>query len=527
VTTLIIYRGETQVAQVTLTGKPMKIGRGKDNDIVLEDPGKGVSRVHAELRPEGDRYRLVDLQSQNGTWVSGQRVPSVLLAPGVVAAMGPFRVAIDASSPLTQAFAIPKPETFPDTGTEFSRPLPPRPSDEPEPVPVGSSDALLDDLAPADVHPPAPMPPVGPPAAKAAPAAAPAAAARRSAPSADAGARSRTMMVAVAALVVMLVCAVGGYALLKRRAKPPVWDATVAAALADSGRCQEALDQQINRALAAEPNNAEALRLKAKCTAPPQEPTTTTVPPVTVTATNKDKLDAAEVALQSNACQAALDAAKEVLAADANDQRAQDVAKKATDCLNPPQPQRANGTVDPVVRVAPAQGGLDPLPGETGKQYKARVDGMGKRYEDAVALLQAQKYQQALTELNGIAGQVPPGYRDLAQRRGEARNGISEESNRAYAAAQQAEQRQEWKTALAQYQRAQTLDPARDVSADVARVNDARIKAGHQLCQTADAAFSLGHASDAIDRYNKALELLSSSDECYARAKERLKTLGR
>src|SRR5690242_19295030 len=103
---LSIYRGEALISQVPLTGKTIRLGRGKDNDVVLEDPGKGVSRTHAELRAEGDRYRLVDLESQNGIWVSGERVPSVLLAPGVVAVMGPFRVAINAASPLTQPIVI-------------------------------------------------------------------------------------------------------------------------------------------------------------------------------------------------------------------------------------------------------------------------------------------------------------------------------------------------------------------------------------------------------------------------------------
>jgi hypothetical protein len=530
VTILTIFRGEAEIARVPLTGKTMKLGRGKDNDIVLDDPGKGVSRVHAELRPEGNHYRLVDLQSQNGTWVSGQRVPSVLLAPGVVAAMGPFRVAINASSPVTQALPINREDSLPET--EFSRPIPPLPpAAAAEPLAVADPNSLLDGLAPGQggaAVPPAPESTIPSPAPPRPPAAATEATARRPPAAANSAPRSRALPAIVGALVLVAASAFAGYKLLLHKAKPqPVWDATAAAALVDSGRCGEALDQQINPALAAQPDNAQALALKAKCTAPPPPPSTTTVPPVVV-ATNTEKLDAAEAALQASSCQAALDAANEVLAADANDERAQALVRKATDCLKPaavpaPTPPQA----EPAVRIAAAQGGLDPLPGENGKEYKARVAALRKRYDDAVALLQAQHNQQALRELDAIAGQVPAGYLDLSQRRTEARNAVADESSRAYAAAQQAEQRSDWNTALAQYQRAHDLDPARDVSAELARVKAARTTLGHQLCRDAEAAFALGHNGDARDKFTRVLDLLPSSDDCYAKAKDRLAQINR
>ena len=49
---LLIYRGESLLDERELTEQTLKIGRGAQNDIVLEDPGKGVSREHAELRFE-------------------------------------------------------------------------------------------------------------------------------------------------------------------------------------------------------------------------------------------------------------------------------------------------------------------------------------------------------------------------------------------------------------------------------------------------------------------------------------------
>ena len=95
---LRILRGETTHAEFELKGQTARIGRGPENEIVLEDPGKGVSRTHAVIRFDAGRYILVDNKSQNGIWVSGSRVPSVVLAPRVVASVGPFRLTIEASA---------------------------------------------------------------------------------------------------------------------------------------------------------------------------------------------------------------------------------------------------------------------------------------------------------------------------------------------------------------------------------------------------------------------------------------------
>jgi diguanylate cyclase (GGDEF)-like protein len=54
-------------------GRELLIGRREDADIQLRDDG--VSRRHASLLVEGEGATLVDLESANGTWVNGQRVP--------------------------------------------------------------------------------------------------------------------------------------------------------------------------------------------------------------------------------------------------------------------------------------------------------------------------------------------------------------------------------------------------------------------------------------------------------------------
>ncbi|HZH31191.1 MAG TPA: FHA domain-containing protein, partial [Pyrinomonadaceae bacterium] len=57
------------------------IGRSARNDVCIPDPF--ASRVHAEVRREGDAYVLQDLGSANGTLYNGDRVEAALtLTPG-------------------------------------------------------------------------------------------------------------------------------------------------------------------------------------------------------------------------------------------------------------------------------------------------------------------------------------------------------------------------------------------------------------------------------------------------------------
>jgi pSer/pThr/pTyr-binding forkhead associated (FHA) protein len=54
---------------ISITNTPVDIGRLSSNDVVLSDPN--VSRQHARLRRDGDRWVLQDLGSTNGTAVNG------------------------------------------------------------------------------------------------------------------------------------------------------------------------------------------------------------------------------------------------------------------------------------------------------------------------------------------------------------------------------------------------------------------------------------------------------------------------
>lgn len=92
--------GDNGVEQVVEAGEGrLQIGRGRDNDIVLPDPQKGVSRAHAELRYENGHYVIVDLQSQNGTWIDGRRVDRGEVPIGSEIAIGAYRLTLLADRP--------------------------------------------------------------------------------------------------------------------------------------------------------------------------------------------------------------------------------------------------------------------------------------------------------------------------------------------------------------------------------------------------------------------------------------------
>ncbi len=64
----------------------VSIGRALDNDIVVADAS--VSRHHAAIEANGAGYRVVDLGSQNGSFVNGQRIAEAPLTDGAAVRFG-------------------------------------------------------------------------------------------------------------------------------------------------------------------------------------------------------------------------------------------------------------------------------------------------------------------------------------------------------------------------------------------------------------------------------------------------------
>jgi Protein of unknown function (DUF3662)/Inner membrane component of T3SS, cytoplasmic domain len=73
-----------------LHGHPVVLGRAKDSDIRLSDPN--VSRRHAEVRPDGLGWTVVDLDSTNGIEVDGKRVKELALTDGAHFTIGTTEV---------------------------------------------------------------------------------------------------------------------------------------------------------------------------------------------------------------------------------------------------------------------------------------------------------------------------------------------------------------------------------------------------------------------------------------------------
>jgi hypothetical protein len=84
------YR-EIDLLEILADGDTAKIGRRNENQIVLFSPL--VSRTHAELRREGDRYFIRDLESSNGTYRSGKPVTrEIELQDGDVLTISSIRI---------------------------------------------------------------------------------------------------------------------------------------------------------------------------------------------------------------------------------------------------------------------------------------------------------------------------------------------------------------------------------------------------------------------------------------------------
>ena len=76
---LIVRQGPIQGQIFELNKNEISVGRDISNDFVINDAE--VSRKHAKLTLEGDRYKIEDLNSTNGTYIDGQR----LIGPHVMA----------------------------------------------------------------------------------------------------------------------------------------------------------------------------------------------------------------------------------------------------------------------------------------------------------------------------------------------------------------------------------------------------------------------------------------------------------
>jgi hypothetical protein len=84
----------------SLTTLSVSLGRGLDNDVVIEHPR--VSRYHAQLRRRDGQWWLIDLGSANGTTVNDQPVSEAVMQPGDVISLAGFEVHFRLQAPKDQ-----------------------------------------------------------------------------------------------------------------------------------------------------------------------------------------------------------------------------------------------------------------------------------------------------------------------------------------------------------------------------------------------------------------------------------------
>jgi predicted component of type VI protein secretion system len=155
VATLILLHGSTPDREIEIGERTLRVGRGDQNDVVLTDPGKSVSRFHAELRVEQGRFIIVDLNSQNGVWVGGRRVPQAVLEPGVPVVLGTYQL-------ILKPERLAQPDTSDATVITGTPPLGPQVTEiapVPAPVPLASPKAAASAKPAPSVRPPAPSRP--------------------------------------------------------------------------------------------------------------------------------------------------------------------------------------------------------------------------------------------------------------------------------------------------------------------------------------------------------------------------------
>ena len=85
----------TDGTRIPLSDKGAVIGRSPDCSVHIADAS--VSRRHAEIRPAGDGWLLVDLGSTNGTRVNGASVTERRLADGDAITVGDAKLRFEAS----------------------------------------------------------------------------------------------------------------------------------------------------------------------------------------------------------------------------------------------------------------------------------------------------------------------------------------------------------------------------------------------------------------------------------------------
>jgi pSer/pThr/pTyr-binding forkhead associated (FHA) protein len=87
---LVVRRGPNAGSRFLLDKETVTAGRHPESDIFLDDIT--VSRRHAEIHRDGDRFEVCDVGSLNGTYLNRDRVEKVELSNGDELQIGKFKL---------------------------------------------------------------------------------------------------------------------------------------------------------------------------------------------------------------------------------------------------------------------------------------------------------------------------------------------------------------------------------------------------------------------------------------------------
>jgi tetratricopeptide (TPR) repeat protein len=487
VSKLVVFRGTRPERYVDLTDRDLRIGRAADNDIVLDDPDRTVSRFHAELRYENGRFVLIDLNSQNGLWMDGQRLPRLTLEPGRPVTVGMFRLLLEEDGGQA-AVAAPTDATIMvgDVGAV-----------------AAAGPQTLDGAALAGT--PAPPPPPAPPPAAPAPARAQAAPApKKAAPPKPKPQGEQVSLISKIARPKVILAVVGLMFLL-----------LVARMLLDSGEAPPAQETQTAPTQPQETNEQLIARHvaegKAKMASGDYDGAIEAFQRALII--DQESPEALELKIKAEEAKRAQPAPSETPEPEKSD-TASTEAEKATEPAQKPPATDVTPTPRPARRTTPKPPALTP----------AQRD-LQQRYAAAKSALDRGRFAEAAAGFDAIL-QLQPGYEDAAVQLARARTAQKAQATEAVQQGRQLAQSGNLLGARDAYQRARGFDPAAPGLAEaMASLTEQMRDTGQQAYRRARQYDAVGRGADAVPLYQQAVQYLPDSDPNKKVALERLAAL--
>lgn len=460
-------------SELELEARDYRLGRASDNDIVLKDPDKTLSRHHAEIRFDGTQYVYLDLNSANGSWVGSEQVTRQVLDRGLVISLGDYDLSFGAAGKGE--------DTAPDADMTRVIPIPA--------FPGAAQNAPRRDTAVLQPHS------SPPPLAAAAPAAA---AARTPAPAKGWSPLRRVIIygwiIVGGAFAVMLA------ALL--RPDPP----------APTGASPAAGAAEVTTSAPAATTTVESVAVTAPAVQPEQAAATPAAPGLAPAATTSAAASA-PVVPAGTAAPAAPPRAATATPPSAS-------GASATARATPARPRPARPEADAGAAEMPAR------PGESAAAARARREDARRKYDLGLQRLAAGDYGEARSLLSAVAAESP-GYRDVAARLAEAESGLRQQAKEGFDAAARHEQAGEWTEAVRSYERLRPLAasvPGLDEALTRARTK--MHEAGVEALTRARQYDSRGRIPEAIGWYQRAVAWLPPDHPGLEAARQRLAQLG-